>query len=61
LEVLIVMAHSQEIAPAAWPAPPVASDEAIGQRAAAAVGIASLVVLSLGLAALERITESNVS
>lgn len=55
------MAHSQEIAPAAWPATPIASEEVSGQRAAAVVGIASLVVLSLSLAALERITGSNVS
>ncbi len=55
------MAHSREIEPAAGPATPLASGEVIGQRAAAAIGIASLVTLSLSLAALDLITGSDVS
>jgi hypothetical protein len=60
-EVLIVMPHSQEIVSAAGPATPLASGEVIGQRAATAIGIASLVALSLSLAALDLITGSDVS
>jgi hypothetical protein len=55
------MACSQEIVPAAGAATPLASGEVIGQRAATAIGITSLVVLSLSLAALDRITGSDVS
>jgi hypothetical protein len=55
------MARSQEIVPAAGPATPLTSGEVIGQRAAAAIGIGSLIVLSLSLAALDRITGSDVS
>jgi hypothetical protein len=55
------MARSPQNLPAAGPETPLASDENIGQRAAAAVGIASLVLLSLSLTAFERVIGSKVS